>query len=62
MSRPAPARQWQRLTPVQRIVRSMLAIIGVTALVWSFKTIEIIPEFFQNFWLRRHAADKKNCK
>ncbi len=45
MSRPAPARQWQRLTPVQRIVRSMLAIIGMTALVWSFKTIEIIPEF-----------------
>ena len=45
MSRPAPHHHWQRFTPVQRIVRSMLMIIGVTALVWSFKTIEIIPEF-----------------
>lgn len=23
---------------------------------------EIIPEFFQNFWLRRNALDKKNYK
>ena len=23
---------------------------------------EIIPEFFQNFWIRRHAVDKKNSK
>ena len=45
MSSPTPTRQWQRFTPFQRIVRSMLMIIGVTALVWSFKTIEIIPEF-----------------
>ena len=45
MSRPQSHPQWQRFTPVQRIVRSMVMIIGFTALVWSFKTIEIIPEF-----------------
>lgn len=45
MSAPATRHHWQRYTSAQRILRSMLAILGITALVWSFKTIEIIPEF-----------------
>lgn len=41
---PTP-RQWQRYTATQRITHSMLVIIGCAALVWSLRTIEIIPEF-----------------
>lgn len=37
--------RWNRYTPIQRITRSMLMIVATIALVWSFKTIEIIPEF-----------------
>lgn len=28
----------------------------------KFVREKIIPDFFANFWLRRHALDKKNCK
>ena len=45
MNTPSTQLEWRRYTPWQRITRSMLAIIGFVALVWSFKTIEIIPEF-----------------
>ncbi|HEX2652260.1 MAG TPA: phosphate/phosphonate ABC transporter permease, partial [Xanthobacteraceae bacterium] len=38
-------RHWQRFTPVQRIARSSFYLFVVIAIVWSFRTIEIIPEF-----------------
>ena len=45
MNKPAAPLRWHRYTLIQRIARSMLAVTGFVALVWSFKTIEIIPEF-----------------
>lgn len=45
MNSPAAMRRWQRYTPVQRAMRTMVTVAACAALVWSFKTIEIIPEF-----------------
>ena len=42
---PDQARRWQRFSPAERIARSMLAIVTAVAVVWSIKTIDIIPEF-----------------
>ena len=41
----APARQWQRFTPLQRAARSAFYIVALAAVVWSLRAIEIIPEF-----------------
>ena len=38
-------RQWVRFTPAERISRSLLYILTAIAVVWSIKTIEVIPEF-----------------
>lgn len=36
---------WQRFTPAERIARSIVYIVSAIAIVWSLRTIEIIPEF-----------------
>lgn len=42
----APAeREWRRFTPGVRIARAMVYVVTAIAVVWSIKTIEIIPEF-----------------
>jgi phosphonate transport system permease protein len=41
----AIAREWTRFTPGQKLARYALYLGAVLALVWSFRTIEIIPEF-----------------
>lgn len=38
-------RLWQRFTPAERIARSLIYILTAVAVVWSLRTIEIIPEF-----------------
>lgn len=38
-------RVWQRFTPAERIGRSMAYILTAVAVVWSLRTIEVIPEF-----------------
>ncbi len=42
---PAPLRQWQRFSPAERVMRSIFYLLAVIAIVWSLRTIEIIPEF-----------------
>lgn len=39
------ARKWERYSPAQRIARSILYVVAAVAVVWSVKSIEIIPEF-----------------
>jgi phosphonate ABC transporter permease subunit PhnE len=41
----APHRQWQRFTPAERILRSLFYVVVLIAIVWSLRTIEVIPEF-----------------
>lgn len=36
---------WQRFTVGERIARSLVYIVSAIAIVWSLRTIEIIPEF-----------------
>ena len=36
---------WQRFTPTERIGRSIVYVLTAVAVVWSLRTIEIIPEF-----------------
>ncbi len=38
-------RRWQRFTPAERVLRSGFYIVVLIAFIWSFQTIEIIPEF-----------------
>ena len=38
-------RRWRRFTPAERAARAIVYVLGVAALVWSLRTIEIIPEF-----------------
>jgi phosphonate ABC transporter permease subunit PhnE len=38
-------RQWQRFSLPQRIMRSAFYLLVVIAVIWSLRTIEIIPEF-----------------
>ncbi|MDH5263683.1 MAG: phosphonate ABC transporter, permease protein PhnE [Betaproteobacteria bacterium] len=42
---PAAARAWRRFTPAQRLARFTVYLVLVAALVWSARTVEIIPEF-----------------
>ena len=41
----APLRQWQRFSPAERVMRSAFYLIAIIAIVWSLRSIEIIPEF-----------------
>jgi phosphonate ABC transporter permease subunit PhnE len=41
----APLRQWQRFSPAERIMRSVFYLLALIAIVWSLRSIEIIPEF-----------------
>jgi len=41
---PAAAR-WERFTPVQRVARFAVYLMTAVAVVWSLRTIEVIPEF-----------------
>lgn len=38
-------KEWQRFTPQERISRFSVYLILVLAIVWSWQTVEIIPEF-----------------
>jgi len=38
-------RRWQRFTPGERVMRSTFYLAVLIAIVWSFESIEIIPEF-----------------
>ncbi len=38
-------RRWQRFSPWERVLRSVFYLITLIAVVWSLRTIEIIPEF-----------------
>ncbi len=40
-----PLRRWQRFTPAERILRSIFYLVVLLAIMWSFRTVEIIPEF-----------------
>lgn len=41
----APLRHWQRFTLAQRVTRSVFYLLALVAIVWSLRSIEIIPEF-----------------
>ena len=41
----APLRTWQRFSAKERVLRSVCYLIALIAVVWSLRTIEIIPEF-----------------
>ena len=38
-------RRWERFTPAQRIGRAATYVLAAVAVVWSLRTIEVIPEF-----------------
>ena len=38
-------RRWRRFTPAQRIGRALTYVLAAVAVVWSLRTIEVIPEF-----------------
>ena len=40
-----PLRRWQRFTLAERLMRSAFYIVVLIAIVWSLRTIDIIPEF-----------------
>jgi phosphonate transport system permease protein len=42
---PVAARIWERFTPAQRIGRFAAYLAAVIAIVWSFRQVEVIPEF-----------------
>ncbi|HEY8564610.1 MAG TPA: phosphonate ABC transporter, permease protein PhnE [Beijerinckiaceae bacterium] len=41
----APERRWERFTPAERAARAVVYVLTAVAVVWSLRTIEIIPEF-----------------
>jgi len=41
----APLRQWQRFSLAERVMRSTFYLVALIAIVWSLRSIEIIPEF-----------------
>jgi phosphonate ABC transporter permease subunit PhnE len=41
----AHLRRWQRFTLAQRVTRSVFYLLALVAIVWSLRSIEIIPEF-----------------
>lgn len=45
MSGGTTLRRWERFTPAERIGRSVIYILTVVAVIWSLRTIDIIPEF-----------------
>jgi phosphonate ABC transporter permease subunit PhnE len=38
-------RRWQRFTTTERVMRSSFYLLVLVAIVWSLRTIEVIPEF-----------------
>ena len=44
---------------VLKVVKQCVATDGVTV---SFIREEVVPGFFNSFWIRRNAVDKKNHK
>ncbi|KAA2244082.1 phosphonate ABC transporter, permease protein PhnE [Salinarimonas soli] len=40
-----PSRRWVRFTPVERGARALVYVLTAVAVIWSLRTIEIIPEF-----------------
>jgi phosphonate ABC transporter permease subunit PhnE len=44
----AGSRQWQRFTLAERLMRSAFYLVVLVAVVWSLRTIEIIPEFLHD--------------
>ena len=40
-----PMRHWRRFTFAQRAMRSVFYLSALIAIVWSLRSIEIIPEF-----------------
>lgn len=45
MTAAAIEREWVRFTPAQRLGRYAVYLASVIAIIWSLKTIEVIPEF-----------------
>jgi len=45
MSSIGQPRQWQRFSLSQRILRSAFYLLTIIAVIWSLRTIEVIPEF-----------------
>lgn len=44
--RETPAdREWRRFTPAERLSRFAILLVAVAAVVWSVRTIDVIPEF-----------------
>ncbi len=41
----APGRQWNRFTPAERFLRFSVYLLSVAAIVFSIRTVEVIPEF-----------------
>ena len=41
----ARPRRWHRFSPMERVLRSAFYLLTMIAVVWSLRTIEIIPEF-----------------
>ena len=42
---PSPVRHWERFTLTQRLLRTAFYLVALIAVLWSLRTIEIIPEF-----------------
>jgi phosphonate ABC transporter permease subunit PhnE len=42
---PGQLRQWQRFSLAERLMRSAFYLLVVGAVIWSLRTIEVIPEF-----------------
>jgi phosphonate transport system permease protein len=42
---PGPARRWVRFSPLVRLGRFAVYLASVAAVMWSLRTIEVIPEF-----------------
>ena len=41
-------RIWQRFTPAERMARFVVFLVAAILLAWSFRTVEIIPEFLMD--------------
>lgn len=49
---PLERRVWRRFSPAQRLARFSVYLVVVAALVWSARTVEIIPEFLYDAHLQ----------
>lgn len=45
MTQAISARRWQRLSSAERLARFTIYLVSVAALVWSVRTVQVIPEF-----------------